>query len=337
MDEIVFIYADGHKNTVYLADSLGIKIRKHLPPFFSRSIKNTILSMFMIFSLPKSKFYFIEGNFITIAIARKLHLIPKNAKIIKYLGEPIFYRLLNGQIKGLKKIFLDYFLKDVDAFVCHGDWQVELLSKYLPNAKKIMVYTPILSNQFIHITSNEKLPNLDSHNLLLIGNGRVKYKGIDMAIDALKIIREKYNDAKLNVIGKFDKAVIDRYSSVEGVRFLGFVPDLLSYIKDSALYVHPARGEAFGLSIVEAMLGGLPAIVSKDTGAKTFVEELGDMFVVDTNPKSVADSIDRYFSLKKEERIDLSNKAKNIASKLGPDNIIPKFYTDFTNLLKELN
>ena len=83
-DDVAFIYAAGHPNTVYLADSLGIKTRKHMPPFFSGSIKNTIGSLFSLFSLPKNcKFYFVEGNFISIAIARKLHIIPKNSKIIK--------------------------------------------------------------------------------------------------------------------------------------------------------------------------------------------------------------------------------------------------------------
>jgi glycosyltransferase involved in cell wall biosynthesis len=336
-DEIAFIYAGGHRNTVYLVDSLGIKMKKHLPPFFSGSLKNTIKSVFALFSLPKNyKFYFVEGNFISLVIARKLHIIPKDSKIIKYLGEPIFYRLLNGETKGLKKRVLDHFLKEVDAFVCHGEWQVELLSRYMPNAKKIMVYTPILPDVFNHLKSDSKLPKLNSHSILFIGNGRVKYKGLDLAIGAFKKVKESYPDAKFNIIGKWDKKIIDSYKSIKDMVFLGYVPDLLPYIKNSALYVHPARGEAFGLSIIEAMLGGLPALVSNDTGAKVMVQKVSNKLVVDPNLQKIVEAIEWYFKLDNQEKIKLSKKAVEVASEADPNKVIPKFRVDFSNLINKL-
>jgi glycosyltransferase involved in cell wall biosynthesis len=340
-NKIAFIYVNGHPNTMLLVDYLGIKERYKIINFFSGSIKNTIKSMTSLVHLPKNyDIYLIEGNFITPIIARKLRLIQKNAKIIKYLGEPIFYRLLNGQTKGIKKKILDYFLKDVDAFICHGDWQVELLTKYLPNAKKMMVYTPILPEVFEHFTVDNKLPDLNSHNILLIGNGtqqsRVKYKGLDLAVNSVETVRKTYPDTKLNIIGKWDKKTLEEYKKYGFVKFLGYVPDLLPYIKDSALYLHPARGEAFGLSIVEAMLGGLPAIVSNETGAKTVVSKVDSKCIVDTTIDSVSSAIIWYFSLKPAERLDLSRKSKKTAESMNPKIIIPKFKRDFEDLVKSL-
>lgn len=335
LDQTVFVYADGHPNTVYLVDSLNIKKRFHLPPFFSGSIKNTLKSLKSLVRLPKAKFYLVEGNFISLLIARKLRIIPKNAKIIKYLGEPIFYRLITGKTRGIKKILLDRFLRGIDAFVCHGEWQVELLLRYLPNAKYIMVYTPLLPDLFERFEKDDSLPNLKSHNLLLIGNGRVKYKGLDIAVQAVKFLQKDYPDVKLSVAGKWSKDTIGMYQSYN-VKFLGFVPDLLKHIKEAALYVHPARGEAFGLSVGEAMLGGLPSIVSDETGAKTLAQKLGNDFVVPPTVEALAESIKRYFDMDYNKKVALSKESKNIAESLDPKKIVPKFIEDFNKLLTDL-
>ena len=189
--KIALIYVNGHPNTMLLADYLGIKEKYKLTNFYSGSLRNIIKGIKDTIKLPKGyNVYLVEGNFITLLIAKKLNLIRKDALIIKYLGEPIFYRLLNGEIRGLKKLFLTYFLKQIDGFVCHGDWQAELLSRYLPNANKVIVYTPILPKTYKEL-KNAKIPKLNSHNLLTIGNDRVKYKGLDISIEAFKMIKKE--------------------------------------------------------------------------------------------------------------------------------------------------
>lgn len=336
-DKIAFIYVNGHPNTVLLADYIGIERKVKITNFFSGSFKNTIKSLKTIFRLPKNcDVYFVEGNFILPIIARKLHIIKKDTIIIKYVGEPIFYRLLNGETKGFKKWLLKIFLKEVDGFVCHGDWQRELLKKVLPSAKSMTVYTPILPKVFEEIGKSKKLPNLNSYNLLTIGNGRVRYKGLDISIEAFNLIKRKYKNAKLVIIGKQKSETIEKYKNIEGIKFEGTVPSLLPYIKDSSLYIHPSRGEAFGLSIAEAMLGGLPAIVSNDTGAKTLVKELGNNFISKTDSLDLYEKIDWYFNQSQKTKNMLSKKAKSIAMMLDPNLILPKFKKDFDIFVKEL-
>ena len=335
--KIAFIYVNGHPNTMLLVDYLGIKDKVKVTNFFSGSVKNTIKNFFSIFSLPKGyDVYLIEGNFILPLIARKLRIINKNTKIIKYLGEPIFYRLLNGEISGFKKFFLTYFLRQLDGFICHGDWQAELLSKYLPNAEKMVVYTPILPRTYKEL-KNAKLPKLNSHNILTIGNDRVRYKGLDISIEAFKMIKKKYKDARLIVIGKHDKEFIEKNKDINGLEFMGFVPSLLPFIENSSLYIHPSRGEAFGLSVTEAMLGGLPAIVSDSTGAKTLVKELGKNFIIKTgSSEDLYKQIDWYFRQNYKNRVVLSKKARKIAQKINPNRVLPKFKTDFYKFIKTL-
>jgi glycosyltransferase involved in cell wall biosynthesis len=76
------------------------------------------------------------------------------------------------------------------------------------------------------------------------------------------------------------------------IRFVGFrsdVPDLLAAI--DAL-VHPARYEAYGLSVREALCRGIPAIVSRSSGvAEEYPGSLDDLLL--TNPDNGAELEER--------------------------------------------
>jgi glycosyltransferase involved in cell wall biosynthesis len=63
------------------------------------------------------------------------------------------------------------------------------------------------------------------------------------------------------------------------VRFLGHVsePDLRALVSGALALVHPSRDEGFGLTPLEAMAAGVPAVVS-DAGA--LPEVVGDAAVV---------------------------------------------------------
>ena len=81
--KIAFIYVNGHPNTVLLADFLGVNIRYKLTNFYSGSFRNVIKGVRDIWNLPRdSDIYLVEGNFITVLIAKKLNLIKKDALII---------------------------------------------------------------------------------------------------------------------------------------------------------------------------------------------------------------------------------------------------------------
>jgi glycosyltransferase involved in cell wall biosynthesis len=72
------------------------------------------------------------------------------------------------------------------------------------------------------------------------------------------------------------------------LRFLGFQRDMPAVLAASDLLIHPARYEAYGLAVHEALCRGLPAIVSASAGiAERYPENLRDLLLAD--PYSVAD------------------------------------------------
>jgi glycosyltransferase involved in cell wall biosynthesis len=78
----------------------------------------------------------------------------------------------------------------------------------------------------------------------------------------------------------------------ERVWFLGFRRDVPTILAASNLLVHPARYEAYGLGVHEALCRGIPAMVSAEAGvAERFPAELNHLLIPD--PDDSVDLADR--------------------------------------------
>lgn len=91
-----------------------------------------------------------------------------------------------------------------------------------------------------------------------------RQKGIDVAIRALPSLP---HDAVLVVLGEGPERapleLLARELGVERRVYLpGRVPDVAAWLRRTAVLVHPARWEGFGLGVLEAMLAELPVVAS---------------------------------------------------------------------------
>src|SRR5438876_611009 len=79
----------------------------------------------------------------------------------------------------------------------------------------------------------------------------------------------------------------------ETVRFLGFRTDVASIIAAADVLVHPARYEAYGLGVHEALCRGIPAIVSAGAGvAERYPAGLESLLIPDPDdPGSLAERL----------------------------------------------
>ena len=105
--------------------------------------------------------------------------------------------------------------------------------------------------------------------LLFVGSDFSR-KGLDRAILGLRHLNEHNIPSNLVVIGD-DKSkpyekLISRASLSSKVFFLGPRKDVASFMKSADLLIHPAREEAAGNIIIEALVSGLPSIVTNEVG-----------------------------------------------------------------------
>jgi glycosyltransferase involved in cell wall biosynthesis len=111
--------------------------------------------------------------------------------------------------------------------------------------------------------------------------------------------------------------------------------DIYSVLPQASLYLHLARGEAWGVAILEAMAAGLPAIVSEWTGAAEAVEQVWPEGVVPLSVEKATEAVVRYFSLTETEKRALSEKSATlIREKYRLSQAIAGFQSAFAEALK---
>lgn len=144
----------------------------------------------------------------------------------------------------------------------------------------------------------------DRRVALFIGALGDRRKGFDALFDAWKMIAADAPwDVDLIVAGTgAERASWERRAAAafaDGrVRFLGFRSDVADIIAAADVLVHPARYEAYGLGVHEAICRGVPAIVSRSAGiAERYPETLRDLLIDDeVDAAAVAEALWRWHS-----------------------------------------
>lgn len=164
-------------------------------------------------------------------------------------------------------------------------------------------------------------PDLDAPVAVAVGAWR-EHKGFDLLVEAWPRVRERHPDAELRLVGPDHPGA---YADTLGVTVRGFVPDLAAELSAASLCVHPARIEAFGVSVVEAMRAGVPAVVTETTGARSAVEAVEESLVVPPTPRALADAVADYFDAPAERRRALSAASVEASESYAAEERIPAF------------
>jgi len=113
-------------------------------------------------------------------------------------------------------------------------------------------------------------------------------KAFDTVFGAwMRLCADSSWDADLLVIGTgAERSLWARKARQAGagdrIRFLGFRDDVPELLAAADVLVHPARYEAYGLSVREALCRGIPAIVSRSAGvAEEYPPSLNDLLLED--------------------------------------------------------
>jgi glycosyltransferase involved in cell wall biosynthesis len=143
---------------------------------------------------------------------------------------------------------------------------------------------------------------IDRPVVLFIGALGDRRKGFDRLFDAwCQLCGDGSWDADLAVAGhgselaRWQRRARDAALGSR-IRFLGFRDDVARVLAASDLLVHPARYEAYGLGVHEAICRGLPAIVGASAGvAELYPAELSDLLIRDVEDSTeIADRIHRW-------------------------------------------
>ena len=140
---------------------------------------------------------------------------------------------------------------------------------------------------------------MDNEKIILFMGRLVYEKGIQHLIAAMPKILENYHDAKLVIAGKGGmidelKAQVESLGLGNKVYFTGYLnsKQVQKMYKCADISVFPSTYEPFGIVALEAMLAGVPVVVSDVGGLNEIVSHgVNGMKSYAGNANSIADSI----------------------------------------------
>jgi glycosyltransferase involved in cell wall biosynthesis len=162
----------------------------------------------------------------------------------------------NGMVNADKVIAVSHYTKNI------------MVKKYKINPKKIIV----IPNAVKQKRSPPKKKQGKKKYILCLG--RVTYqKGIPYLIKAATKVVKKEKDVRFLIAGdgnsKYKNKLIDQIKELkleDYFIFKGFVKDKVYYYRKADVFVMPSVSEPFGITPLEAISNGTPAIISKQSG-----------------------------------------------------------------------
>lgn len=221
-------------------------------------------------------------------------------------------------------------MKHLSYLVTVSEERQKQLSASLPDfQQKIQVLPNILSSRLIHKMSGEIggfEDDFQGYRVLTIG--RLDHqKGIDIAIDACKLLIDRGFKVRWYVLGFGDavlyKRQLDHLNLKDSFVFLGTEANPYPYIRQCDVYVQPSRFEGFGLALAEARILRKPCVVSDIDVFRKQIEHNHNGVVSFLDPVSVADNVQKILS-----NTELQDRfGRNLAKEqIGNEYAVKKFY-----------
>lgn len=163
----------------------------------------------------------------------------------------------------LKKIYIQWYAKTIEK-VCEVFLETVHSSFYSNPTEKPSDKSVFLHNVTISTTSIEDLPKDFAPIILLVGwmvYSPNKLGAIHFARKVFPLIKEKIPDAQFRIAGKYEGTFKDDLECNEGVKVLGFVPNIDEEYTNSTIVVVPIyQGSGTSIKVIEALQKNRPVV-----------------------------------------------------------------------------
>jgi glycosyltransferase involved in cell wall biosynthesis len=218
--------------------------------------------------------------------------------------------------------FTNYFIPPIDKFVVMSE-QVQQDCKTLGIKKTVqLVAHPLYDNFGEAISKADALKklNISSNKSLLLAFGFIRhYKGLDILLEALAMLKTKRQDFQLIVAGEFYEdakpylEIIDKHSlHNEVILKTNFIPDeeVRNYLCATDFVVQPYRSATQSGVSPLAYYYDKPMLVTNVGGLPQLVPHKEAGIVAEPNAEAIAAGLDMLLSLNRQELVDNMQKIK---------------------------
>ena len=176
----------------------------------------------------------------------------------------------------------------------------DLIGRGLPAKQLRVIYSGLSQDQYDAPT----LKPVADHPILIYLGRIKKYKGIELGVEAVKLLKDKYPSIEYQVVGTGDylddlKHLVSRAGVNDRVSFLGHKRgrEKTALLQQANVLLYTSPKEGWGLSVVEANLCGTVVVASDAQGLRESVVNGKTGFLVQHGDiKALAKRIDELLS-----------------------------------------
>jgi glycosyltransferase involved in cell wall biosynthesis len=205
------------------------------------------------------------------------------------------------------------------SYLCSESLKQELLESGVSAVANLPILYPALNTENI-VVKREYVRN---HRFMWAGRLSSE-KGPDIALESVKLLSEQGIQIELDmfamgepIVRKEFREQIEDYGLIDQVKMIGIAPGEIyaHYANYDALLYTSRSPEAMPITPIEAMLSGLPTIVSNDGGIKEVIhnDESALTFVAD-DVESLVSAI-KHFLTSSDAGLEIAEKANNVLLK----------------------
>jgi glycosyltransferase involved in cell wall biosynthesis len=194
----------------------------------------------------------------------------------------------------------------------------------------------------VHDFEREKVNSIRQKNKIrIVSISRIdEGKGIRDIIEAAKIIRGKESNFEINLVGDGSlvgdyQRLVNSYNLDGEVKFLGYMKNIREVLLTADIFVSASHNEGLGLNIIEAMICGLPVVVTGVGGVPEIVDDKVNGFVVDHgDPEQLGEAL--LFMMKNSKlRREYGRKGREkVVGKFSMDRMIAQYISLYDTILE---
>lgn len=242
--------------------------------------------------------------------------LPKG--LVRYLERYVDAKLIRSLVR-----------RHVDGVIAVSDYVGDHVAEFAPDTPVRTVEPYVQPETCAELDDVE--PRTDATHALTISEAR-DHKGVDVLVDAWEDVRRRVPSATLDIVGTGHPP---EYGDVPGVTVCGYVEDLSAEFEAASLYVHPARADAFGVTVAEAMRAGTVPLVTRTTGSYPLVASLDEQLVVEPTAESIANGVVQFFESDEPYREELSAAGREHARAYTAERQQSAFRDAFETVLQQ--
>lgn len=239
--------------------------------------------------------------------------------------------------KGLRAFLNKMWFCSADAIVLQTNSQLDHMPEKM-RKQSVVIANPVSDDAL----TKPQIVHSEKCRKIVMAGRLARQKNYPMVFEAVKIVREKYPDIKLDIFGKGSQEaelqnLIDTNGLADNIELCGWSQNTLEEYRNHDMYILSSDFEGMPNALMEAMAVGLPCISTDcDTGPSDLIEHEKNGFLVPVGDSAMlADYIIKIIEMTPEQRLTLGNNAHStMRERFNSDYISQKWGILFEDIVR---